>query len=110
MPLSRVASTRPRSFSAFLGVLALGFQRSIHLMMDGVELLGLDITAPKPVFAPEFMKRLEGAEYVDVFSQEGTATVKLKPSNHVTVEALRDRDRKNGFTPKAANVTVAGRV
>ena len=56
------------------------------------------------------MKRIEGVESVDVSLKEGTATVKLTPGNHVTVEQIRDAIQKNGFTPKAADVTIAGKV
>jgi copper chaperone CopZ len=56
------------------------------------------------------MKRIDGVESVDVSLKEGAATVKLKPGNHVTVDEVRDAIRKNGFTPKAAEVTIAGKV
>lgn len=57
-----------------------------------------------------FMKRIDGVESVDVSLKEGAAVVKLKPGNHVTVDEIRDAIRKNGFTPKAADVTIAGKV
>jgi copper chaperone CopZ len=56
------------------------------------------------------VKRIDGVESVDVSLKEGAATVKLKPGNHVTVDEVRDAIRKNGFTPKDADVTIAGKV
>jgi copper chaperone CopZ len=57
-----------------------------------------------------FMKRIDGVESVDVSLKEGAATIALRPGNHVTVDEIRDAIRKNGFTPKGADVTVAGKV
>ena len=56
------------------------------------------------------MKRIDGVESVDVSLKEGAASVKFKPGNHVTVDEVREAIRKNGFTPKAADVTIAGKV
>jgi hypothetical protein len=56
------------------------------------------------------MKRIDGVESVDVSLNEGTATLGLKRGNHVTVQQVRDVVRKNGFTPKATGVRVAGTV
>lgn len=57
-----------------------------------------------------FMKRIEGVESVDVSLEKGVATVALAPGNHVTLDEVCDAIRKNGFTPKGADVTVAGTV
>jgi cation transport ATPase len=56
------------------------------------------------------MMRIEGVESVDVSLQQGAATVKFKRGNHVTVDEIRDAIRKNGFTPKAAELTIAGKL
>ncbi len=47
---------------------------------------------------------------VKVSLNEGTAVIKLKEGNKVDVEQIRDIIRKNGFTPKDADVKVAGKV
>lgn len=57
-----------------------------------------------------FIKRMDGVDAVEVSLQSGVATVKLKPGNHLTVDEVRDAIRKNGFTPKDAEVTVVGRL
>ncbi len=41
---------------------------------------------------------------------EGSADIRLKDGNKVDVEQIRDIIRKNGFTPKDAEVKVAGKV
>lgn len=56
------------------------------------------------------MKRIEGVESVDVSLDEGSATVRLAPGNHVTLDQVREVVRKNGFTPRATSVRVAGKV
>ena len=56
------------------------------------------------------MEKVDGVESVKVSLNEGFAEVKLKEGNTVTVEQLREVIRKNGFTPKEATVTVAGKV
>jgi copper chaperone CopZ len=57
-----------------------------------------------------FMKRIEGVESVEVSLKEGAATIALRPGNHVTVDEIREAIRKNGYTPKDADVTVAGKL
>ncbi len=39
---------------------------------------------------------------------EGMTTVQLAPSNQVRIEQIREVIRSNGFTPKEADVRVAG--
>lgn len=56
------------------------------------------------------IKKLEGVESVKVSLNEGFADIKLKPGNKVTVEQVREVVRRNGFTPKDAQVEVAGKV
>jgi hypothetical protein len=56
------------------------------------------------------MKELAGVENVEVSLNQGTVTLELKPGNKVAVEQVREIVRKNGFTPKEALVTVAGRL
>jgi copper chaperone CopZ len=56
------------------------------------------------------IKKLDGVESVDVSLEQGTAEVKLRDGNKVTIEQVRDVIRKSGYTPKQAQVTAAGRV
>jgi copper chaperone CopZ len=55
-------------------------------------------------------KKLSGVEGVDVSLNRGTATVKLKPGNALTVEQFWQTVRQNGFTPKDTSVIVRGRI
>lgn len=56
------------------------------------------------------VKKLEGVEQVDVSLNIGLAVITFAPDNRVTVEQVREAIRKNGFTPKEAEVRLAGRV
>jgi copper chaperone CopZ len=56
------------------------------------------------------IKKIEGVSSVQVSLNEGVADIVLKPRNKVTVEAVREVVRRNGFTPKDAQVQVAGQV
>jgi copper chaperone CopZ len=56
------------------------------------------------------IKKLEGVQSVNVSLNEGYADIKLKPTNKVTVEKVREVVRTNGFTPKDTQLRVAGKV
>jgi copper chaperone CopZ len=56
------------------------------------------------------IKKVSGVEDVKVSLNEGSAVIKLRDGNKVDVEQIRDIIRKNGFTPKDAEVKVAGKV
>ena len=55
-------------------------------------------------------KKLEGVDSVEVSLNEGFARVTFKADNRVTIEQVRQAIRVNGFTPKAADVRIAGRI
>ncbi|HLG06047.1 MAG TPA: heavy-metal-associated domain-containing protein, partial [Gemmatimonadales bacterium] len=54
------------------------------------------------------MTRIEGVDSVGVSLDSGLAVIRLKPENRVTLEQVREAIRRNGFTPKAAEVEVRG--
>ena len=56
------------------------------------------------------IKKVEGVDKVDVSLNQGLAEVTFKPGNRATVEQVREIVRRNGFTPKAAEVRVDGHV
>lgn len=56
------------------------------------------------------IQKLEGVASVEVSLNKGFADVKLKPGNRVDPERIRQVVRDNGFTPKAADVTLAGEI
>jgi copper chaperone CopZ len=56
------------------------------------------------------IKKVNGVQDVKVSLNEGSAVIKLKDGNKVDVEQIREIIRKNGFTPKDAEVKVAGKV
>jgi copper chaperone CopZ len=56
------------------------------------------------------IRKLEGVESVEVSLNEGMADVSLEPGNRLDPERIRRAVRDNGFTPKGAEVRVAGRL
>lgn len=56
------------------------------------------------------LKKIDGVEAAEVSLNEGVAIVRFRPGNSVTIEQVREVVRSNGFTPKAADVRVQGRV
>lgn len=56
------------------------------------------------------LRRIDGVASAEVSLNSGVAVVRFKPENRVAVEQIRDVVRSNGFTPKAADVRVRGRV
>lgn len=51
------------------------------------------------------MEKLPGVESATVKLNEGQAMLQLKPDNRVTIAEVRERVRRNGFTPRDAAVT-----
>src|ERR1700739_3032286 len=56
------------------------------------------------------LKKVAGAESVEVSLNKGLATVKLKPGNTVSVPQLWELIHKNGYTPKETAVSVRGEL
>ena len=56
------------------------------------------------------LKRLSGVTDVRVSLNEGVALVALAPNSTTTVESIRKVIRDNGFSPKAAQVVVTGKL
>lgn len=56
------------------------------------------------------MRKVDGATSVQVSLNEGMLTMRFAPTTRASVEAIRGTIRSNGFTPKDAEVRVAGRV
>ena len=54
------------------------------------------------------LKKIAGVEDVKVSLNEGRADVKMKPGKRATLDQIRDVIRRNGFTPKAADVVARG--
>ncbi len=56
------------------------------------------------------IRKIDGTTGVDVSLNRGVAVVKFSADNRVSVVQIRDAVRSNGFTPKAAEVRIRGRV
>lgn len=56
------------------------------------------------------MKRIDGVESVKVSLESGVADVELAPGNRVTIAKMREAITQNGFTPKDAEATLAGKM
>jgi copper chaperone CopZ len=56
------------------------------------------------------LKKVAGVDTVEVSLNKGLATVNLKPGNTVSVPQLWELIHKNGYTPKATEVSVRGEL
>ncbi|MBA3640535.1 MAG: heavy-metal-associated domain-containing protein [Acidobacteria bacterium] len=56
------------------------------------------------------LEKLEGVRAAKVSLNQGRATIELQPGNKVSLADIRERVRRNGFTPQGATVTVRARV
>src|SRR4051812_31349405 len=56
------------------------------------------------------LRKFPGVESVEVSLNKGTATMKLKPGNNVSVEDIWKTIRNNGYTPKETKVTAKGEL
>ncbi len=54
------------------------------------------------------IEKIEGVTSASVSLNEGMTTIQFGASNSVRIEQIREVIRKNGFTPKEAEVRVAG--
>lgn len=103
-------STLPKRLGVFLALLGLG----LPTYADGLtrveqRIFGMDC-APCAYGIEHGLKRLSGVTDVRVSLNEGVAVVALTPGSTTTVESIRKVIRDNGFTPKAAQVVVTGKL
>ena len=56
------------------------------------------------------VQKIEGVESVDVSLEKGSADIRLKPGNRVTMTQLRQVIRKNGYPTKDAQIEARGKV
>ena len=56
------------------------------------------------------LEKIAGVESVKVSLNDGRAMIALRPDNSVTLAQVREAVQRNGFTPKAAAVTVRAEV
>lgn len=56
------------------------------------------------------VRKLEGVESVNVSLNDGLAEIRLAPGSRVTLAQIREVIRSKGFTPKDAQVVIAGNV
>jgi len=56
------------------------------------------------------VRKLDGVESVKLSLEEGSADIKLKPGNTISLGQLRRLIRDNGFTPRDAEVTARGKL
>jgi len=89
-------------------IILLGFTRLAFAELRKVEqtVYGMDCV-PCAYGLEKSLKKIGGVEDVKVSLNDGKAIISLKPGNTVTLEQIQDIVRKNGFTPKEANVTQA---
>lgn len=94
-------------FSALIGL-------ALPTYADGLtrveqRIFGMDC-APCAYGIEQGLKRLSGVTDVRVSLNEGVAVVALAPDSTTSIESIRKVIRENGFTPKAAQVVVTGKL
>jgi copper chaperone CopZ len=83
-------------------------------LADGLEhvkqtIYGMDC-APCAYGIEQGLKALSGVEAVTVSLNDGYAEVELSEDSRLTLADIREVIRKNGFSPKDANVRVSGKL
>ena len=86
----------------------------VSALADGLEhvkqtIYGMDC-APCAYGVEQGLKRLSGVEAVAVSLNDGYAEVELSEDSQLTLADIREVIRKNGFSPKNADVRVSGKV
>jgi copper chaperone CopZ len=86
----------------------------VSSLADGVEyvkqtIYGMDC-APCAYGVEQGLKALSGVEAVTVSLNDGYAEVDLREDSQLTLADIREVIRKNGFSPKNAEVRVSGKV
>ncbi|MBI4541363.1 MAG: heavy-metal-associated domain-containing protein [Gemmatimonadetes bacterium] len=56
------------------------------------------------------VQKLEGVEAIEVSLNRGLAVIRFRPDNALTVDQVRQVIQQSGFTPKEAEVRIAGRL
>jgi len=54
------------------------------------------------------VRRIEGVASVTVSLDSGRATIRFAAENRATLDQIRETIRRNGFTPKSAEVRIRG--
>ncbi len=56
------------------------------------------------------VQKIEGVDSVVVSLEQGLVVARFRPESRATLEQVREAIRRNGFTPKAAEVRLRGTV
>lgn len=104
-----VKITRPLAVVVVVTLSGGGGAQADGLVTVDQAIFGMDC-APCAYGIEQGLKKLAGSDTVRVSLNEGKAVVTFKPDSPTTLEQIRDVIRHNGFTPKAARVTVDGRL
>jgi copper chaperone CopZ len=94
-------------FSAALLLVLAPAAGAAGLVTVDQSVFGMDC-APCAYGVERGLKKLPGVESVRVSLNEGRSVIQFKPDAAVNLEQIRKIIRDNGFTPKAATLTVAG--
>lgn len=108
--MQRHSLTLPKRLGVFLTLFGL----ALPTFADGLtrveqRIFGMDC-APCAYGIEQGLKRLSGVTEVRVSLNEGVAVVALAAGSSTTVENIRKIIRQNGFTPKAAQVVITGKL
>src|SRR5688572_439965 len=56
------------------------------------------------------IKKLDGVESIELLQEKGTAEIRLKADNKITLREVRRIIKSTGYTPGDANITARGRI
>jgi copper chaperone CopZ len=56
------------------------------------------------------IKKLDGVESIELLPEKGTAEIRLKADNKITLREVRRIIKSTGYTPGDANITARGRI
>lgn len=56
------------------------------------------------------LKKLEGVESIELLPDKGTAEIRLKADNKITLREVRGIVKSTGYTPGDAEITARGRI
>jgi copper chaperone CopZ len=95
--------------SAVLAVVLLASPVSAELRRAEFTMPGMDCAYCNGAMSGA-IKKLEGVESIDMLPDKGTAVIRLKADNKITLQQLRRAIKSFGYEVKGAEITARGRV
>src|SRR5688500_15117467 len=94
---------------ALLGLTLAPAMASAELRRAEFKLEGMDCAYCNGAMSAA-VRKLDGVESVELVADKGTAVIRLKPDNKITLPQLRRVIKSVGYEAKAAEITARGRI